>query len=141
MIELEKIKPGTTNIRVNIKDGLDGAGNHIEMKGGYQSMVTMGFVVLDIWDLSDPDPAMHRKIWENPFPNSNFSFKPLAMVLGTETEDLLEFMTDKFPFEQPQTTVRFKGAEMGVKLNILRTMVDKLHEGSMQHVPDFNVRF
>ena len=95
MIELEKIKPGTTNIRVNIKDGLDGAGNHIEMKGGYQSMVTMGFVVLDIWDLSDPDPAMHRKIWENPFPNSNFSFKPLAMVLGTETEDLLEFMTDK----------------------------------------------
>ena len=57
LIELEKIKPGTSKIRVNVKDGLDGAGNQMAIKGDYSSMVTMGFVVLDVWDTTDPDPV------------------------------------------------------------------------------------
>lgn len=36
---------------------MDGAGNQIEIKARLSSMITMGFVILDVWDTSDPDPV------------------------------------------------------------------------------------
>ena len=57
LIELGVIRSGHDKIRLDIKDGLDGAGNQMEIKGGYKGMITMGFVVLSVWDTSDPNPV------------------------------------------------------------------------------------
>lgn len=41
---------------------MDGAGNQMKIKGGYKGMITMGFVILDVWDISDPNPVSNSKI-------------------------------------------------------------------------------
>ena len=44
-----------TQLQVTIKDGMDGAGNQLKIKGqSSSSMELMGFVVLELYDVTNP---------------------------------------------------------------------------------------
>ena len=48
------VPDNTSCVTINIKDGLDGAGNQIFIKEKLTKMVTMAFTVLDVVDTTNP---------------------------------------------------------------------------------------
>jgi len=124
LYELGAINQTTKVIELEIKDGLDGAGNQIEIRQQWKKMVTMGFVILKVLDKTDPDQK-NVILWENLYPNSNFSFKPLSMILEDETYQLCQYLFNKYPKKQSNMVVDItENFSVNVCFKIRRCMVD-----------------
>ena len=120
--EVGILRPSMKVIEFQLKDGLDGAGNQIEIKEKWNKMVTMGFAVVKIVDKTE---AIHKTVFENPISNSNFSVKPLCMVLQDETYELCKALFERYPKEQPNTVVDITpDYQANVSFNIKRCMID-----------------
>jgi hypothetical protein len=122
LFELGHINQTNKVIELEIKDGFDGAGNQMEIKQQWKKMVTMGFVVLKATDKTD---NKNVTIYENSCPNSNFSFKPLCMVLEDESYELCKFLLEKYLKKQPNMVVAItKDFQVNVSFKIIRCMLD-----------------
>ena len=122
LYKLGVINITTKVIEIDIKDGLDGAGNQMDIGNQkWTQMVTFGYVILKVRDTTD---GKNEILFENEYPNSNFSFKPLCLTLQKETYDLCTKLFIKYPKEQPKTIVKIGDHEINVVFNIKRCMVD-----------------
>ena len=54
MVKEDLIPEEVSCVQLNIKDGLDGAGNQIHIKEKLNKMVTMAYTILEAVDTSDP---------------------------------------------------------------------------------------
>ena len=127
--ELGILKPSIKVIELEIKDGLDGAGNQIAIKEKWTKMVTMGFVVVKVTDQTSGNDVT---IYDNPVCNSNFSLKPLCMVLQDENYELCKSLFARYPSEQPNTVVDITSDyQVNVIFKIKRCMIDGKLRGIM----------
>ena len=122
LYELGHINQTTKVIELEIKDGLDGAGNQMEIKHQWKKMVTMGFVVLKAIDKTD---NKNVTIYTNSCPNSNLSFKPLCMVLEEESYELCKYLFERYLKNQPNRVVAItEDFQVNVSFKITRCMLD-----------------
>ena len=120
--EVGILRPSMKVIEFHIKDGLDGAGNQIEIKEKWNKMVTMGFTVVKIVDKTE---EVHKTVYKNPICNSNFSVRPLCMVLQDEDYELCKALFERYPKEQPNAVVDITpDYQVNVSFKIKRCMID-----------------
>ena len=118
-----------TRLKIFIKDGFDGAGNQLKIKGcPTATMELMGYVALRIDDISEPGCA--KTLWVNDCPNSHFCLRPLALILEKESADLIREMYKLYPESYEPFVVNIGKRPILVDVDIKRSMMD----GKVQNI-------
>ena len=120
---------GHTMLKISMKDGFDGAGNQLKIKGCKTStMELMGYVVLRVEDVSDPENS--KSIWVNQCPNSHFTLRPLALILEKESVDLIRELYQLYPESYAPFVVNVGKRPILIHVDIKRSMLD----GKVQNI-------
>ena len=120
---------GHTMLKISMKDGFDGAGNQLKIKGCKTStMELMGYVVLRVEDISDPENS--KSIWVNQCPNSHFTLRPLALILEKESADLIRELYKLYPESYTPFVVNIGKRPILIHVDIKRSMLD----GKVQNI-------
>ena len=120
---------GHTMLKISMKDGFDGAGNQLKIKGCKTStMELMGYVVLRVEDISDPENS--KSIWVNQCPNSHFTLRPLALILEKESADLIRELYKLYPESYAPFVVNIGKRPILIHVDIKRSMLD----GKVQNI-------